>query len=182
MTDHFAVLGIDRSALLSEDLIRKKFHELSRELHPDATHGDQTKFAQINEAQRVLRSPSARLRHLLELNGDAEKLESAAAMSDELMDLFADLSEVFSKADALIAKRNSAGSAVAKALLAGEEMAVQQSLMGAGGKLIARRKMMESGLKNVGVGDCDALALAAHELAFLEKWQRQVQERIGALI
>ena len=98
------------------------------------------------------------------------------------MALFADVGDVLSKADELITKKKSATTAVALALLAGEEMEAQEALMGAGGRLSARRREIELGLEGVAPDDRDALAAAAHELAFLEKWQRQVQERMGAMV
>ena len=88
MVDHFATLGLQRSAALDEALVRERFHELSRDAHPDADAGDEVAFAAINEAQRVLRSPGARLRHLLELEFGC-KPEATGAMSEVLMDLFA---------------------------------------------------------------------------------------------
>ena len=179
--DHFATLGLERSAALDETVVRERFHELSREAHPDAENGDEAKFAAINEAQRVLSSPAARLRHLLELEYDG-KVESSGAMSAQLMDLFSDVGGVLSQADALISKRQAATTAVAKALLAGEEVSVQQALMGAGGQLMGRRQEIEDGLGGLSLSDRDKLVTTAHELAFLEKWQRQVQERLGQLI
>ena len=70
--DHFATLGFERTPVLDEAAVRERFHERSREVHPDADSGDEEQFAAINEAQRVLRSPSARLRHLLELEHERE--------------------------------------------------------------------------------------------------------------
>ena len=45
-----------------------------------------------------------------------------------------------------------------------------------------RRREIESGLEGVDVEQHEALSSAARELVFLEKWQAQVQERMGALI
>ena len=184
VADHFATLGLERSVALDAALVRERFHELSRELHPDAGGGDELAFAAINEAQRVLASPAARIRHLLELEF-AEPGAGAVAsgvMSTPLMNLFASVGAVISKADGVITKRKAASSAVAKALLAAEEIEVQQALMGAGGDLMARRRELESGLVEIGIRDRDALIGAAHELAFLEKWQRQVQARMAELV
>ena len=184
LADHFATLGIDRAVALEESVVRERFHELSRQLHPDTDGGDELAFAAINEAQRVLASPAARIRHLLELEfgKQGDGAVASGKMSAALMDLFASVGGVISKADALISKRKAASSAVAKALLVGEEIEVQQSLMKAGGELMARRREVEGGLGEIGIRDRESLSGAAHELAFLEKWQRQVQERVAALI
>ena len=178
--DHFAALGLERAAALDEAQVRERFHELSREAHPDTHGGDGEAFAAINEAQRVLSSPSARLRHLLELQFGTRP--AAAVISDSLMDLFAGVGGAISAADAVIAKVAAATTAVAKALLAPQELAAQQSLMEAGGQLVTRRREIEDRLEALSVDDRDALLEAWHELAFLEKWQRQVQGRMGQLI
>ena len=106
----------------------------------------------------------------------------AGEMSEGLVALFADVGGALSRVDALIAKLRSATTAVSKALLAAEEMAAQQALVAAGGKLMARRLVVEAGLDGIGLAERGPLAAAAHELAFLEKWQRQVQERMGELL
>ena len=179
--DHFATLGLGRSAALDDGLVRERFHELSRDAHPDTEGGDEEAFAAINEAQRVLRSPSARLKHLIELEfGD--RPNSTGAMSEALMELFAEVGGALSLADEAIAKRRAATTAVAKALLAGAEMAAQQALMSAGGSLMARRREREAGLGEIELGNREALVTACHELSFLEKWQAQVQERLGELV
>ena len=182
--DHFAALGLERSAALDESVVRERFHALSREVHPDTDGGDELAFAAINEAQRILTSPAARVRHLLELEfgEQAGGAVATGGMSGALMELFGSVGGVITRADGLVAKRGAASSAVARALLAGEEIEVQQQLMAAGGQLMARRRELEEGLGEISLGDQEALAAAAHELAFLEKWQRQVQERMAALI
>ena len=48
--DHFATLGLERSAALDEAFVRERFHEMSREAHPDAEDGNESRFAAINEA------------------------------------------------------------------------------------------------------------------------------------
>jgi len=179
--DHFATLGLDRAAALDEAVVKEKFHELSREAHPDSEGGDEEKFAGINEAQRVLSSPSARLKHLIELEFGAEA-KQAGEMSETLMGLFAEIGAALSEADGVILKRQTATTAVAKALLAGVEMGAQKKLMEAGGRLMERRQEVEEGLAETALNDEPALRNAAHELAFLEKWQRQVQERMGQLV
>ena len=179
--DHFAALGLERSAALDEALVRERFHEMSRGAHPDAEGGDEVAFAAINEAQRVLRSPAARLRHLLDLAG-GDGLAGGGVMSDDLMVLFELVASALEGADDVITKRRAATTALSKALLSPQELAAQQTLMGAGGRLRARRQEIEDSLAEIGVGDRASLTGACHELAFLEKWQQQVQERMGALL
>ena len=181
VVDHFAALGLERAAHVDEAAVRERFHELSRELHPDADGGDEEKFAAINEAQRVLSSTASRLRHLLELEF-GERAEATGQMSEALMTLFGEIGGVLQTADELVERRRAATTAVARALLAGDEMSVQSDLMTAGGKVQARRAEIEAELADASPDDRESLEAALHELAFLEKWQGQIQERMGALL
>ena len=59
--DYYDVLGVDRSA--SEAEMKKAYYRLAKKHHPDANPGDKNaaeKFAEINEAYEVLRSPEKR--------------------------------------------------------------------------------------------------------------------------
>jgi len=181
MVDHFATLGLARSAALDEAVVRERFHALSREAHPDAAGGDERVFAEINEAQRVLTSPAARLRHLIELEFGTRP-QPTGQMSAELMDLFTGIGVALQAADALILKRKAAASAVAKALLAKDEVVVQRSLMEAGGQLMSRCRQIEDGFSEIDLSERSVMEAAWHELSFLEKWQRQVQERMAGLL
>lgn len=181
MVDHFATLGMRRSAAVDEALVRQRFHQLSRAAHPDQEGGDEAAFAAINEAQRVLRSPAARLRHLLDLEFGGVP-ESSGSMSPQLMDLFSQVGPALGQAKAVIAKRRMASSALAKALLAAEEAAAQRALAAANSQLMSRRSEVESGLGEIDLSARESLVAAWHELSFLQNWQAQVQERMAGLL
>ncbi len=73
--DHFAALGVERRFGLDLTELERKFYQLSREFHPDHFTLQEAavrqraldKMTEINEAYRVLKSPSLRREHLLEL-------------------------------------------------------------------------------------------------------------------
>ena len=98
------------------------------------------------------------------------------------MDLFSQVGPALGQADAVIAKRRGASSALPKALLAPEEVAAQRALAAANSQLMARRSEVESGLGAIDLSDRESLASAWHELSFLQKWQAQVQERMAGLL
>ena len=189
MTDHFASLGFERRAALDAEAVKARFQELGRELHPDAQDGDSQAFSALNEAQAVLSRPSARLRHLIELLWGAEAVASlrGGAMSTEVMERFAEIGAVLARADSLIARKAKAQSALARALLAGEEMEVNQALMEAGGTLMRLRRGLEATFPSLdekiatGGGEHESVE-ACRDLSFAEKWQAQLQERMAALI
>jgi len=187
--DHFAVLGLERRAALEADAIKARFQERGRALHPDTGGGDAPAFVALNQAQSVLSRPSARLRHLIELTwgGEAVAALRGGAMSSALMDRFAEVGAVLARADAYVAKKAKARSALARALLAGEELEVNQALLATGGTLMRLRKEIESSLPELdriiegGAGECETVA-ACRDLSYAEKWQAQLQERMAALI
>lgn len=50
--DYYSILGVNRSA--SQDEIKKAFHKLAKQYHPDKQGGDEEKFKEISEAYNVL--------------------------------------------------------------------------------------------------------------------------------
>lgn len=61
MKDHYAILGIPRSA--DEETIKKAFRQLSKEFHPDLHPNDlfaADKFIEVKEAYEVLRDAQKR--------------------------------------------------------------------------------------------------------------------------
>lgn len=75
--NHFELFGLPVSFDIDGELLSLRYRDLQKEAHPDrfANASDQQRrlsvqlAAQINEAVRVLKSPLARARYLLELKG-----------------------------------------------------------------------------------------------------------------
>ncbi len=172
-------------------MARVRFQEKSRELHPDSACGEADAFAVLNEAHATLSRPGTRLRHLmvLEFGSAAADAMKDGGMGEELLELFGRVGEVVVKADAFLARSAKAESALAKALLTSEEREVQLALMNAGGEVGRFVKAAEERLPEIDALLADAreaaLELAGvlyRDLSFAEKWQGQLQERMGALI
>ena len=71
MKNYYAVLGIDRGAVQAD--VRRRFHELAREKHPDRFRGDaklgaEKDFQAITEAFNVLNNEERRRSHDQELS------------------------------------------------------------------------------------------------------------------
>ena len=79
--DCFAALGLPRKLTIDLDALERRYHELSRKIHPDrfASKGPKVRDASLRATEtltrsyRTLRDPAARGLYWLELNG--EKLE-----------------------------------------------------------------------------------------------------------
>ena len=71
MTDAFAEFGLEARPWLEPSAILSQYHELAALRHPDKCGGDPLPLSALNEARRILTSPTLRLRHLLELHGFA---------------------------------------------------------------------------------------------------------------
>ncbi len=175
--DAFARLGLERRLAYSEEELREAFREAGRRFHPDAG-GEGGEFQALQEAFRLLSSPSRRLRHWLELSGIPG--DERGALGPELMDLFTRTGETLQGADALIRRRESARSALARAMLEAETQqtrekieAAQEILGRVAGERIAFFPVLER-------GDGDPWQIV-RDLAFLEKWQGQLRGRYAKL-
>ena len=88
MVDHFAVLGIPRTAWVDAEELKTRFHRLSAERHPDAAGGTGAAFTELNAAWQSLREPAGCLRHFLELE-HPQLLTTAGQTPAELADIIA---------------------------------------------------------------------------------------------
>jgi curved DNA-binding protein CbpA len=186
MTDHFATLNLPRQANLDPEQIKARFHELSRELHPDANNTtDSQAFTKLNTAQSTLTRVSTRLRHIFELETGAPQPRDNA-MSAKLMDLFSNIADTIAKADTHIAKKQKITTVLAKAMLAKSEPAIIHAIMLTGGAIESYKKALTEKLPAIdtteGEQKTKTIATLAHEFSFIEKWQAQIQERMAAML
>ncbi len=191
--DFFALLGEPRRPWLDPERVKDRFHALSREHHPDqqaagSNAETDASFAQLNQAQATLRDPKARLRHLLELEHPQIRLSGPATVPATLADLFAPIHGLVQATDALLAKKSSAPSALAKALLAREEFSLREQ---------AERRLEElETLHAAAVSELQAFDAVwdarqpksderLHDLyqrfAYLSRWTEQLRERLFQL-
>jgi molecular chaperone DnaJ len=59
--DYYQVLGVDKAA--SPEDIRKAYHKLAHQHHPDKQGGDEKKFKEINEAYQILSNKDKRAQY-----------------------------------------------------------------------------------------------------------------------
>jgi molecular chaperone HscB len=98
--NHFDLYNIPVTLRPDQDLIKKKFYELSRAFHPDfhsqASVEEQAdaleRSAQVNQAYKMFRDPDANIKYVLQLKGLLEEEEKYQLSPDFLMEML-DLNE-----------------------------------------------------------------------------------------
>jgi curved DNA-binding protein CbpA len=181
MTDAFATLGLPRAAAMDEEVLRHAYAEKSRAAHPDHG-GDERLAADTNAAYETLHSPDKRLKHLLELAApDGARQWRTVPLDDGMMNLFSKLGSALEASAKLLERKQKAQSALAKALLANDEMRHREALELIGCEIEQRRKEMERQLPALEPGWVQLAAMQA-KFAYLSKWRIQVRERLLALM
>lgn len=168
----FAQFEIEPSPWVDEALLKTRFKELAARCHPDLG-GDKESFEKLNKAYLLLGSPAQTLRHYLEVMG--MEYDPRGTVGNELMDLFMQVGGLVQEADGFIRKKQAASSVLAKALLEGQSMELQENIAAC----IDTVEQAELRQKEA-IGKQD-MAQIARNLAFLEKWRVQLRQRFASL-
>lgn len=178
MSCPFALLGLPKRPLLSEEEIGSAYRKLAGKLHPDQPGGDETRFKELGKAAEMLRNPSSRLRSLMEE-------ASASAIPPEAADLFARVATLLQQADDLVARHASAANPLTKAVLAGPLRTLASELdallidIGTWqANLEARMVVLNSEWPSA---DHTQIAPLANSFAYANRWESQLRERKLAL-
>lgn len=178
MTDHFAVLGFPRRPHLDPTALKQVYLDLASRLHPDSAQGDAAKFAELQEAHRVLGQPALRLRHLLALT-HPDTAASEAGLPKNSALLF-DLGAALQRAKNAVAQRGKATTALGRAVATQELAAARQALRTAHAPLAAAESGTLSELAALDerwpTVSAEDLAALAREFTFLTRWKAEVAE------
>ncbi len=190
MSDAFALLGLPRQASLEPEAVKTAYIERCRDAHPDRAEGDARLSAELNAAYELLREPEGRLKHLLDLEGGAEATAWATVPMDEtLMQLFSRLGSLLTRLDGWVKRHETAASALARALLASEQMTLQEEVENVLADLEQQRAELTSRLPetdqlrkvNPPAATAQMRTLRAH-FAYLSKWTTQAREALLKLV
>ena len=186
MSNAFALLGLPRIAALDDEALQQAWLAASRSAHPDQPGGDATRAAEINTAYDTLQAPEKRLKHLLDLHAVPWR---TVPIDEGMMALFGQLGPALQNVAAFLKRKQSATSALAKALLAPDEMRLREQLETLGTTLDAERTALLESLPafdtRLSAGDTTALTdlqILQARLAYFGKWQAQVREALLSLM
>lgn len=190
VTDHFATLGLPRCAALDEEALKQAYTARSRETHPDQEAGDEKQSTELNTAFEILSAPEKRLKHLIELEADeAARAWKTIPLDATMMNLFEKIAPFLHSIGDHTRKKQSASSALLKALLSGEEMKLREIAEERAAELTTLRERLEAGLPDIDArrlaGDSGVvrdMQILQAKLAYLAKWQSQVREAFMALV
>ena len=203
VTDRFALLQQPRQPWIDPESVKTTFHALCAQHHPDrARPGDlaakktQTqKFIQLNEAYNCLRDPKERLLHLLELE-TGQKPQDLQDISPQLIGLFGEVASLCRGADEFLKLKHQAGSAIEKAVLAGQGTLWVEKLQTLGGKIERQREDLYQELESMtplwatapgnrpqrrALLQFDRLEEIYRILSYLGRWKEKISQRITEL-
>lgn len=186
MSNAFALLGLPRAAALDPDALQHAWLAASRAAHPDQPGGDAARAAEVNAAHQTLLAPEKRLKHLLDLH---EVPWKAVPISEEMMTLFSRIGTALQSTASFLKRRQSAASALAKALLAPDEMRLREDLEALAVQIEADREKhldtlpaLDTRLQSGDSTVLPDLQILQARLAYLSKWQQQLREALLSLM
>jgi curved DNA-binding protein CbpA len=187
MADYFALLSLPPRAALDEDQLQQAYLSASRLAHPDQAGGDAQLSSDLNAALETLKSPVTRLKHLVEQH--SQTVWRAVPLESALMSLFEKLGPLLHLSTQFLARKHAATSALAKALLASEEMRLRESLESLNEDIEVLWQQLDSALPafderlaNADVTVWPELQALQAKFSYLAKWRAQIREKLLGLM
>jgi len=187
MPDFFAVLSLPPRAVLDAEILQRAYLQATRAAHPDQAGGDTLLSAELNAALETLKSPTTRLKHLMDQH--SQTAWRAVPLESALMNLFEQLGPLLQSCAAFLNRKEAATSALAKALLSGEELRLRESLEALNEAIEQLWQQFEAALpvcdERIAAADpsvwADLQALQA-KFSYLAKWRAQIREKLLSLM
>lgn len=172
MTDAFALFGIEARPIPDEVDLKARYLRDSAAAHPDTGGGDAARFAELQEAYRVLGDPAARLRLLAGSDAGVGRLGSP--------EIFMQVGETMQVANAALQGRASASGALARAVSAAECRAAAEKVAHALQTIAESRTRLDIRLQDLDARwpavEAAELAALSGDFAFIGKWEAQLRE------
>jgi hypothetical protein len=179
----FACLGLEVRPWLEPGVVRAAQQAVLARVHPDVAGGDGDEGRQVNEAAARLATPGLVLAHFLECHGQAA-VASVQPVPGDLADLFMALAAPMGRAEEILRAGAACETFLERAELAESALEVMDALRGQLEGLRARQEEVHGRIRRAAEGeppDWEELRRCALELAFLERWARDADERVFQL-
>ncbi|MDF1816898.1 MAG: J domain-containing protein [Verrucomicrobiales bacterium] len=186
MQNLFEVLSLRCDLTISDSEIDQSWRTLSQEHHPDLIGKDGVDIStRINEARDVLTRPAGRLEQWLRVKS-GESSPRNASLNEDLMCLFSTVGDSLGRADEAIKAIKASRTALAKSLLMPGTLAAQKRIQTSLGEIHRKIGSITDRFPEFEAdaekGEFQKAIAALGELKFLEKWQRECQQRLLELI
>ena len=173
MTDYFALLDEPRRRWIDAEPLKDKYFARNRAGAADA---------ELNEAFRVLSDPKLRLQHLLALEGVA--VSAGRPVPPQVAELFWNCGALLREVDRWLSKSADAGSALGRALLSGERVALEKKLQEQDRQINATFENELCQLRDfdaISPNDLDKLVEHYDSISYLTRLREQVTEKLHQL-
>lgn len=175
MINYFQLLDLPEQVPLDIDHLHTRYQALAATAHPDKG-GSTKQLDTLNKAYNTLKTNSERITHLLALR--QHTVDTHGTVSSDLLDTFLTTAELLQEADQHIRELATSHSALAKALLQGKTMTIQERISSQLETIDSKQTQLLSTLPiTAEPADLSPLETAARDLAFMEKWQTQLRQR-----
>lgn len=190
MSDCFAILSLPPRAALDNETLQQAYLTAARQAHPDQGQErcDHEAAADLNTALETLRAPEKRLRHLLDHHSGGVPWRTVP-LDNNTMALFEKLGPLLQQTGAFLKRKQAASSALAKALLAPQEMQLREALEDLAQLIDQRQSELNDTLpacdERIADGDpavWNDLPILQSQFAYLAKWQTQLREALLQLM
>jgi len=172
----FILLGLPVSVSIDSDLLEENYRHQAKSKHPD-NGGSTDDFRKLTDARDTLKNPVSRLKLLLSIHGYND--ENRGSLGPQVSEHFQHVAETLQSADTVVRDLEQAKSQLQKALLQARVMKVQKTL---GDMQMLLGNVEESLLTDLNdTSPLEAIAQASRDLAFIKKWQKQLQARFASL-
>jgi curved DNA-binding protein CbpA len=175
--DAFSLFDLERRPVISEPALKEKYLQMAADRHPDTSGGDDEDFHLVQEAYKILRDPTARLRHLLDLQFPGQRKDGGHAPHAEL---FMRAGNAVQAARAVSQRLDSASSTLARALLSPEIAAALRQIreafaavQKADDELTAQLEDLDRRWPEISPEELSGLASS---FKFLSRWKSQLSE------
>lgn len=186
-TNCFHLLDLPPRVCLKEETLQGAYVAATRTAHPDQAGGDAALSAELNAALEMLKSPVTRIRHLIETQ--SETPWRSIPLDESMMSLFTKLGPLLQQGAAFLKKKQSAASALVRALLASEEMRLREDLEALNQQIEEQWQVLEQALpgydKRIEIGDASVwadLQAVQARFSYLAKWRAQIRELLLGLM